>query len=137
MARRCAKVVTVIVEPILTEEKLRSLLAEGHEQACLDYKRELNLGERQDIIEFAKDIAAMQSEVSGGYIVIGVDDHGKPTGTLTPALAKLFDEATLRPKLEKYLAQPFTVRSSQHTIGGILVVLVYVGASGHGWCIFK
>ena len=33
----------VVVEPILTKEKLRSLLAEKHEQSCLDYKRSLNL----------------------------------------------------------------------------------------------
>ena len=31
----------VVVEPLLTEEKLRSLLAEKHEQSCLDYKRSL------------------------------------------------------------------------------------------------
>src|SRR5580658_2321490 len=55
----------VVVEPILTEEKLRSLLVEKHEQSCLDYKRSLNLAGhatgRRDTVELAKDIAAMHS----------------------------------------------------------------------------
>jgi hypothetical protein len=46
---------TVVVEPILTEEKLRSLLTEKHEQSCLDYKRSLNLALRRGIVELAKD----------------------------------------------------------------------------------
>ncbi|MGB8231781.1 MAG: ATP-binding protein [Pseudonocardiaceae bacterium] len=127
----------VVVEPTLTEQKLRSLLAEGHEQTCLDYKSKLDLSERSDIIELAKDVAAMQGEPSGGYIVVGADDQGKPTPNLTPVLAKLFDEATVRPKLEKYLNQPFTVRSALHNIDSILVVLIFVGPGSHGWCIFR
>jgi hypothetical protein len=94
----------VVVEPVLTEEKLRSLLAEGHEQSTLDYKRMLNLAENRDVIEIAKDIAAMQSEPLGGYIVVGADDQGAVVSDLTPELAKLFDEATLRAKMMKYLA---------------------------------
>jgi hypothetical protein len=71
----------VVVEPILTEEKLRSLLAEAHEQPCLDYKRSLDLTVRRDVVELAKDVAAMQSEAAGGYIVVGADDHGTRSRT--------------------------------------------------------
>lgn len=127
----------VVVEPILTEEKLLSLLAEGHEQSCLDYKTTLDLRDRRATIELAKDVAAMQSEPLGGYIVVGADDHGQVSGELTAALAKLFDESTLRPKLESYLSQPFTVRTAIHGVDGNSVVVIYVGPAEHGWCIFK
>jgi len=131
----------VVVEPILTEEKLRSLLAEKHEQSCLDYKRSLNLAGdssgRRDAVELAKDVAAMQSEPAGGYIVIGADDQGISVPDLTPELAKHFDEATLRPKLRRYLAEPFIVRCARHDIDGHTIALIYVGPSEHGWCIFQ
>jgi hypothetical protein len=81
-------IVAVIVEPVLTEEKLRLLLDDQHEQSCLDYKRMLDLSETRHVVELAKDVAAMQSEESGGYI------------------------------------------------DGNNVVLIYVGASQQGWCIF-
>lgn len=90
--------VTVVVEPVVTEEKLRELLAEGAEQRALDYKEELNLSERRDLVDIAKDVAAMQAEPSGGYLVIGADDHGNPTARLSEDQTRGFDEATLRPK---------------------------------------
>jgi hypothetical protein len=127
---------TVIVEPVLTEEKLRLLLDEQHEQSCLDYKRMLDLSETRHVVELAKDVAAMQSEESGGYIVVAADDRGTVVPDLTPTAARLFDEASLRSKLKKYLAEPFEVRAAIHSIDGNNVVLIYVGASQQGWCIF-
>jgi hypothetical protein len=35
----------MVVEPIVTEEKLRSLLNEQCELSCLDFKKRLNLGQ--------------------------------------------------------------------------------------------
>jgi hypothetical protein len=99
----------VIIEPILNDEKIEQLLAEGSESEHLDYKTTLNLKDTCDEVEFAKDIAAMQ--VEGGYIVIGADNYGKPTGQLSEESAKLFDEAILRNKLKKYLPEPFDLRS--------------------------
>jgi hypothetical protein len=131
----------VVVEPILTEEKLRSLLAEQHEQSSLDFKRSLDLAAtasgRRDTVELAKDVAAMQSEPAGGYLVVGADDHGAAVPDLTPQLARHFDEATVRQKLARYLAEPFTVRCAVHQIDGNTVALIYVGPSDHGWCIFR
>jgi len=43
----------VVVEPVLTEEKLLVLLAEGHEQPALDYKRRLDLAETRDFVDLA------------------------------------------------------------------------------------
>jgi hypothetical protein len=127
----------VVVEPVLTEEKLRSLLDEKHEQAALDYKTSLDVNERRDIVELAKDIAAMQSEASGGYIVVGADDHGTVVPNVTAAQAALFDEATLRNKLKRYLAEPFDIRTAIHTIDQATVVLLYIAPAHEGWCIFK
>lgn len=127
----------VVVEPVLTEEKLRSLLAEGHEQPALDYKTQLDLRERRDVVELAKDVAAMQSEEAGGYIVIGADDHGKVTPSVTDEQAKLFDEATLRNKLKRYLAEPFETRTAIHKVEDCTVVLVYIAPNPEGWCIFQ
>ncbi|WP_191246282.1 hypothetical protein [Amycolatopsis deserti] len=63
----------VVVEPVVTREKLLALLAEQHEQSALDYKTSLNLGKghARDVVELAKDCAAMRAEPLGGYILIG------------------------------------------------------------------
>ncbi len=62
------------VEPVVSEEKLRVLLAEQHESASLDYKGVADLSDKRTSVELAKDVAAMQ--VDGGFLVIGADDRG-------------------------------------------------------------
>ena len=96
-----------IVEPVLNLEKARQLLDEGSESAQLDYKRRCDLHERRDIVEIAKDFAALQLE--GGYVVVGADNTGVPTGEMDEVLVRLFDEATLRDKLKKYIPEPFSL----------------------------
>lgn len=120
----------------MTAEKLREVLAEASEQQALDYKETLDLSERRDVVEIAKDVAAMQAERDGGYIVIGADDHGSATGLLTEDQARLFDEATLRPKLQKYIPV-LTVHSARHCLDGNWLVLVYVAPSPDGCCVFQ
>lgn len=71
----------VVVEPVVTVEKLRTLLAVGCEVSSLDFKQPVGLDDHSEVVEFAKDIAAMRS--CGGYLVIGADDQGNPTGTMT------------------------------------------------------
>lgn len=126
----------VVVEPIVTEEKLLALLGEQCEQFGLDYKETLNLGKGHpaDLIELAKDVAAMQSNPYGGYIVIGADNNGKVVAGLTAELARHFDEATLRPKLAKYLTAP-VVHAACHEVGGQTVALIYVAPNPYGWCV--
>lgn len=124
-----------VVEPVVTEEKLRQLLDEQHESESLDYKAKLCLSDARHLVEFAKDVAAMQ--IDGGFIVIGADDNGNPTGQVTPEDAKLLDESRARPKLARFLPEPFEIRCAQHTINGNLIVLVYVGPKPMGLCIFK
>lgn len=127
---------SVIVEPVLTQEKLLALLAEGHEQPNLDYKRTLDLNERRDLVEISKDLAAMQAEKAGGYIVVGADDHGTIVPDLNDGLARLFDEATLRSKIRQFIAEPIDLRTAVHRIQGANLALVYTGANQEGWAIF-
>jgi hypothetical protein len=126
-----------VIEPVITLEKLRLLLAEQHESELLDYKRTLDLTARRDICELAKDVGAMQ--IDGGFIVIGADDHGQPTDEIAPEQIKqrLFDQATIQAKIRKYLPEPFDVRSAVHEIDGKHVALIYIGPSPDGFCIFR
>jgi hypothetical protein len=81
----------VVVEPVVNAEKLRELLAWEAEYPTLDFKSACDLSLKQDLVELAKDVGAMS--VRGGFLIIGVDKRGLPTGTMTDAQARLFDEA--------------------------------------------
>ena len=124
-----------VIEPVITEEKLRQLLDEQHESEGLDYKSKLSLDETRDIVELAKDVGAMQ--IDGGFIVIGADDNGNLTGQVTERDARLLDEATVRPKLARYVPDPFELRCASYTIQGQRVGIIYVGPNVEGFCIFK
>ena len=83
-----------VIEPVVSESKLRDLLDEGHESPGLDYKQSLDPNDTRAWVELAKDVGAMQAE--GGFIVIGADDHGTPVGVSQGDLAK-FDESPPKP----------------------------------------
>jgi hypothetical protein len=75
----------------------------------------------------------MQSQ--GGYIVIGVDGRGVATGTLTLRHVQLFDEATVRSKLKKYIAAPLNLRVACHPVDGTQVALIYVPRRRTGFAV--
>ncbi|MGW5440745.1 AlbA family DNA-binding domain-containing protein [Nocardia asteroides] len=129
-----AETSAVVAEPVVSEEKITALLAVGTELINLDFKREVDLNDQASLVEFAKDVAAMRS--CGGYILIGADDRGTPTGHLSEHHAKQFDEANLRQKLEKFLHPPQVI-AAQHTIGGNHLVLVYVPRHALGFTVVK
>lgn len=124
-----------VVEPFLNAEKVEQLLSEGGESETLDYKRTLDLNQTCDVVELAKDVAAMQ--VEGGYIVVGADDSGRPTGELTKEQAKLFDEATLRSKLLRYLPEPFGLRTCVYDKDGNLIAAIATQANPAGFMVMK
>ena len=124
-----------IVEPLLNAEKVEQLLSEGGESETLDYKRTLDLNQTCDVVELAKDVAAMQ--VEGGYIVVGADDSGRPTGGLTDEQAKLFDEATLRSKLLKYLPEPLALRTCVYEKDGNLIAAIVTQTNPLGFMVMK
>ena len=123
------------VQPFVGEEKLWELLAQQTESDCLDYKSQLNLRETRDVCELAKDVGAMQ--IRGGYIVIGADGRGEPTGKVPNECLRLFDEATLRAKLLKYLPDNIELLSATHSVNRKNLVLIYVGPNPDGFAIFK
>lgn len=121
----------------VTREKLAELLGVQTELAWLDYKRECDLSRGEGLVELAKDAGAMG--ILGGYLVVGADDSGTPTG-LPAGQAPHFDEATLAAKLAKYLPAGFAVRSAVHTVddgtGPKAVAIVWVAPHPDGWSIF-
>lgn len=69
--------------------------------------------------------------------MIGADDGGKPTATVTEAEALLFDESRLRAKVKRYLPEPLAMRTARHDLDGALLVLVYIGAHPDGFLIIN
>jgi hypothetical protein len=65
---------------VVTDERLGVLLRLGAEYDELDFKSMLDLSETRDAVELVKDVGAFR--VKGGYIVIGVDGAGNPTGAM-------------------------------------------------------
>jgi hypothetical protein len=124
----------VVVDGIVSDEKLAELLALQTEYPELDYKRTLDLSTTEDAVELAKDVGAMQ--VRGGYIVIGVDGHGAPVDNLDNADMRPFDEASLTPKMLRWLPRPLELRTSVSERDGHRVVLVYVGRHLGGCAFF-
>lgn len=103
---------------------MHNLLAEQSEAVNLEYKRLRDLDTTEGVVKLALDVAAMQSE--GGYIVLGVDDRGVPTGEVSARHADLLDEAVVHDKLRKYLPPPLELRIGRHEVYGARVVLIYV-----------
>lgn len=125
----------VVVEPIVSDEKLGALLALQTEYPELDYKRAVDLSTTEGRVEFTKDAGAMQ--VRGGFIVAGVDDHGVPTGDMDTADTSVFDEANLVPILRRYLPEPLEVRTRVADRDGHVVVLIYIGPHPSGCAVFQ
>jgi hypothetical protein len=128
--------VAIIVEPVLTLEKLRECLNEQHEQPALDYKRSMDLKTTKDVLELAKDVGAFQSEPNGGYIVVGADGQGTPVDDMIGIDTLQFDEARLRSRLEGYFSAATDLRSAIHSVDGKILVLIYIGPAKNGWNMF-
>ena len=123
----------IVVEPVVTAEKLATLLGVGCELSGLDFKQVVDVDEHSELVEFAKDVAALRS--CGGYLVVGVSDEGEVVG-LDESLAAKFDEANLRQKLEKFL-HPTNLIAARHKVDGKRVVLMYVPSHPLGFTVVK
>jgi Putative DNA-binding domain len=106
------------------QTRLHDLLAQQSEYAALEYIGDCDLNERRDIVELATEVSAMA--FVGGDIVIGCDDYGKPTGSLDERKSGLFDDATLRDKLSRYLPASVSIRAGRHQVDGHYLVLLHV-----------
>ncbi|MFL5866686.1 MAG: RNA-binding domain-containing protein [Thermoleophilaceae bacterium] len=129
----------VPVQPIVNEGHLRLLMDEQHESEILDYKRQLDLtgqSKRRTLVELAKDVAAMGSG-AGGYIGVGLDGRGQPTGELTERDTQALDEASLRSQLGRYIPDGLDLRTAVHEIDGERLGVIYVGPHPDGLVVFK
>jgi hypothetical protein len=99
----------------LSNKVIDELINEGYERNDLDYKESLNLKERRQLLELAKDIFGFANS-GGGYIVIGVTDEGVPQGL---PLDFHEDQADIDNRVNKYLNRPvyFQYREVIRTIG--------------------
>jgi len=114
-------------------EALAQLLALGGERDWLDFKSQCDLSEKRDLVEITKDIGAMM--ITGGYLVIGADDHGRPAGE--PAHPELFDTAKLHAKVVRYISGQFELRVRIHQHQRQTFVLIYVAPHPDGLCVFE
>lgn len=112
-------------------EKLVELLALG-EGTRLDFKRQLDLDSRLAQLNFAKDVVAMSNTPPGGYIVIGVEDDGRPclpTGTLDRSR---FDPARLGDAVRRFIDGRIEILVAIHDHNGCEIVLIYVAPHRDG-----
>jgi Schlafen, AlbA_2 len=114
-------------------EALARLLGFGGERDWLDYKSQCDLSSTRDLVEITKDIGALM--ITGGYIVVGADDHGLPAGE--PAHIELFDRAHVHAKVAKYISKPFKLRVAVHRHQGQSFAVVYVAPHPDGLCVFE
>ena len=105
-------------------EKLQTLLALGCELDELDFKEYLDLTNQKDKVELVKDLAAMQSIPTGGYVIVGVDGAGKPSEKFGKLVAAEFDPANLYKIAANYLPT-LQLRSTTHELSGITVAIIH------------
>jgi Schlafen, AlbA_2 len=75
-------------------------------------------------------------QIEGGFIVVGADDHGGVVG-IEEREQRLFDEATVRAKMLKFLPDSISLRCARHQIDGKLLALIYVAPNAEGFAVFK
>jgi hypothetical protein len=122
------------LEPVVNAEKLAELLAEQAEHPTLDYKETLDLATHDGKLELVKDMAAMM--MLGGYIVVGVDNGGQPTGMLTEPAGKLFDQARLQDLIERYIGGG-VILSAVHAGSNGPIVLIHIAPHKDGFAVFE
>jgi hypothetical protein len=94
----------------------------------------IDVTSKEGFLEFTKDVGAMQAR--GGYIVAGVNGSGEPIDAMNTCDLRMLDEASLAPKLSKYLPDPIEIRLGIHELDGNTIVLIYVGRHPNGYAIF-
>lgn len=107
-------------------EKLNELLG-NPEETHLDLKAKVDLTVAEDKLKFVKDAVTMSQRPPGGYILIGVDDDGKPctpVGTITDR--SRFDGSRIGALIRSYIEGEVHVLVQIHEVNGNEIVMVYV-----------
>lgn len=124
----------IVVDGRTDEEKLVELLAAGAEETALDFKATLDIRPRTSkaTLDFVKDAVSMCNLPDGGYIVVGVDDNGRPAHDQPVVTVDDFDSAKLRDKVARYVEAQVHVISQAHVVDGRDVVLIHVQPNPDG-----
>jgi hypothetical protein len=113
------------------KEKLTELLNEVEENH-LEFKSAIDLDELEDKLKLVKDLVTLSARPPGGYLLIGVDNGGKPClpqGTIKDRAR--FDGARLGDLVRRNIEAQINIRSQIHDDdAGNEIVLVYVENSG-------
>lgn len=125
----------VVVDGIVSDEKLSELLRLQTEYSNLDYKSRVDPAVTRDLVELVKDIGAMQ--VLGGYLLLGVNDDGTLSGAMDDVDPRHFDEASLTSKVARYLPSPLKLATRVTQRDGHQVTLICVSPSPLGCAFFK
>lgn len=120
----------VVLDGVLSDERIAELLALATEYPELDFKRTIDLNDKRQLLELVKDVAAMQ--LCGGYILAGIGPDGRPTGDLDGHDLKLFDEARLVPRLLRWLPEPLRLITRIAEREGHRILLIYVERNPEG-----
>jgi Putative DNA-binding domain len=107
-------------------EKLDELLG-NPEETHLDLKAKVDLTVAEDRLKFVKDAVTMSQRPPGGYILIGVDDDGKPcmpVGTITDR--SRFDGSRIGALIRGYIEGEVHVLVQIHEVDSNEIVMVYV-----------
>lgn len=108
----------VVVDGVVNREKLEQLLAFGAEQEALDFKKTLDLsnGAKKARLDFVRDCLAMASLPNGGYLVIGVDESGRPALDQSPIHPAHFDSAALTQRLQGFVFEVPQITAKVHSL---------------------
>ncbi|OII21327.1 RNA-binding domain-containing protein [Frigoribacterium sp. MCBA15_019] len=74
----------------------------------------------------------MEFVPDGGYIVVGADDHGSPSGMFTPQAARDVDEQKIRSKVAAVLGEPIDLSAALQCIGSNNFLLIGIGPNRDG-----
>lgn len=114
-------------------DALRAVLRRGFEAEDLDYKSTWNPTARREVLELAKDIAAMEALPEGGYLVVGADDEGRSSGVFHVPDRSVFDEQQIRARFAAALGEPLSLNIALHRLDGHPYLLVGVNPHPDGF----
>lgn len=116
----------IVVDQRTDSEKLLELLHQV-EQEELDYKSEISVEKGKCRLDFVKDAVAMSNRPSGGYILMGVTDDGRPCQSRGTCDRRAeFDAANLANVIRAYVDGEVKVVTQWHELDEHEVLLIYI-----------
>jgi Putative DNA-binding domain len=110
-----------------TSERDRAVAA-TREGKTVDFKSRFDPGSEAECVEFVKDLVAMANS-GGGFILVGVHDDAKPSGTDVSTVLRL-DPAHLTDKVFRYTGEHFSgFAIDEATRGAAAIAVIEVNGS--------